>query len=222
VKPIPPCLFVTGTDTEVGKTVVTAALAASLPGVTRALKPLATGVLDGSAGEDAELLGLAAGHEPLVMKTWVPALSPHRAAEISGESISLNQLNHWIASHSGDHVLVEGVGGWRVPISWEFGVSELAIALGAPVLVVSANRLGTLNHTRLTVEAVRASGLEVWGVVLNDGVGAQDDQAREHNYRDLQRLLADEQVYRMPRLQSLSRDSLARAGEVLRKSGKTA
>ena len=72
------------------------------------------------------------------------------------------------------------------------------------------------------MEAVRASGLEVWGVVLNDGVGMQEDQAREHNYLDLQRLLSDERVYRMSRLQSLSRDSLARAGEVLRKSGKTA
>ena len=60
---VPPFLFVTGTDTEVGKTVVTAALAASLPGNVRALKPVATGVSDGSAGEDAELLGRAAGHE---------------------------------------------------------------------------------------------------------------------------------------------------------------
>ena len=111
---------------------------------------------------------------------------------------------------------MEGVGGWRVPIHWDFGVSELAQALEAPVLVVSANRLGTLNHTRLTVEAVRAAGLQVWGVVLNDGVGTAQDEAREHNYSDLQRFLPDLPVLRMPRLTQLTRDQLAQAGAALR------
>ncbi|MEE2750806.1 MAG: dethiobiotin synthase [Myxococcota bacterium] len=209
---VPPLLFVTGTDTEVGKTVVTAALAASLPGNVRALKPVATGVSDGSAGEDAELLGRAAGHDPLVMQTWLPALSPHRAAALAGDTISLNQVVQWISTHRGSHTLVEGVGGWRVPIHWDFGVSELAQTLDAPVLVVSANRLGTLNHTRLTVEAVRDSGLKVWGVVLNDGVGTSEDEARAHNYSDLQRFLPDYPIVRMPRIQQLTREQLAQAG----------
>lgn len=201
---IPSMLFVTGTDTEVGKTVVTAAIAAATEAV--ALKPIASGVAPGTVSEDAALLALACGGVPECARTWVEPVSPHRAAEMSGNPVTLPQLLEWISARSAPKMLVEGVGGWRVPISWEFGVPELAQALGFPVLVVAANRLGVLNHTLLTVAAVQASGLEVVGVVLNNLGGQDESQAT--NLEDLRRLL-DVPVWDFPKLAGLSRAQLA-------------
>ncbi len=201
---IPPRLFVTGTDTEVGKTVVSAALAAATN--ARALKPVASGVPPGAVSEDAALLALACGGVAECARTWQTPVSPHRAAEIEGRSVSLPELLDWIQARSAARMLVEGVGGWRVPISWDFGVPELAKALDFPVLVVAANRLGVLNHTLLTVDAVRASGLPVAGVVLNN-LGSQD-ASQGSNLEDLRRLL-DVPVWDFPRLTHMNRSSLA-------------
>lgn len=201
---IPPRLFVTGTDTEVGKTVVSAAMAAATGAV--ALKPVASGVAPGTVSEDAALLALACGGAAECARTWQTPVSPHRAAEIEGRSIGLPELLDWIQARSAERLIVEGVGGWQVPISWDFGVPELAQALGFPVMVVAANRLGVLNHTRLTVNAVRASGLEVAGVVLNN-LGGQD-ASQASNLSDLRRLL-DVPVWDFPKLEQLSRTKLA-------------
>lgn len=205
---LPPQLFVTGTDTEVGKTVVTAAIAAATGSV--ALKPIASGVALGSVSEDAALLALASGGLAECARTWVEPVSPHRAAERSGDPVSLEMLMDWIRARSAPEMLVEGVGGWRVPISWDFGVPELAKALDFPVLVVAANRLGVLNHTLLTVDAVRTSGLEVAGVVLNNLGGHDVSQAT--NLEDLRRLL-DAPVWDFPILPDLTRDQLAAGWE---------
>lgn len=205
---LPPKLFITGTDTEVGKTVITASIAAATGAV--ALKPIASGVPLGEVSEDAALLAVGSGGVAECAQTWEAPVSPHRAAEMSGEPVSLAQLLDWIQARSADRMLVEGVGGWRVPISWEFGVPELAAALGFPVLVVSANRLGVLNHTLLTVDAVRAAGLEVAGVVLNN-LGGQD-ASQASNLEDLRRLL-DVPVWDFPKLEGLSRAQLAAGWE---------
>ncbi len=201
---IPSMLFVTGTDTEVGKTVVTAAIAAATGSL--ALKPIASGVAPGTVSEDAALLALACGGVAECARTWVEPVSPHRAAERNGDPVSLALLLDWINARSAPKMLVEGVGGWRVPISWDFGVPELAQALGFPVLVVAANRLGVLNHTLLTVAAVQASGLQVVGVVLNNLGGQDESQAT--NLEDLRRLL-DVPVWDFPKLAGLSRAQLA-------------
>lgn len=200
---IPPRLFVTGTDTEVGKTVVSAAMAAATGAV--ALKPVASGVPPGGFSEDAALLALACEGVASCARTWQTPVSPHRAAEIEGRGIDLPELLDWIQARSAERMIVEGVGGWRVPISWDFGVPELAQALDFPVMVVAANRLGVLNHTLLTVDAVRASGLEVAGVVLNN-LGGQD-ASQASNLEDLRRLL-DLPVWDFPKLGHLSRASL--------------
>lgn len=169
-------LFVTGTDTEVGKTVITAALAAGLAErghAVRALKPLASGGLP--PGEDASLLGEAAGHPPLVYRCFEVPAAPLRAAREAGEEVGWEPLLAWIRGHATAHAtLVEGVGGWEVPLVAGRRVSDLAVELGLPVLVVAANRLGVLSHTLLTVAAIRQRGLDVVGVVLNDGVPSED------------------------------------------------
>ena len=163
-------LFVTGTDTDAGKTVVTAALAASLRGrgfPVQAAKPLATG--EAAPGSDALRIAAAAGHAPLNLVCLPEPASPDRAAREAGTTVDLDATLDWLRS-LGTPLLVEGVGGWEVPLGRGQSVADLGRRLGFPVLIVAPNRLGVLNHVHLTVNAVRARGLWVAGVVLNDGV----------------------------------------------------
>ncbi len=197
-----PRLFVTGTDTEVGKSVVTAAIAAGIraAGVpVRAAKPLATG--GEPPGEDARLLALGGGHAPLVHTCLPTPAAPARAALRDGAILDPKAITRWCQTlGAGDHaVLVEGVGGWRVPLAGSWCVDDLARALGHPVVVVAANRLGVLNHAVLTVEAVRAKGLHVQGVVLNDAFDCPPELAA-WNRDDLRGLLPGVPVCHLRRL----------------------
>jgi dethiobiotin synthetase len=161
--------LITGTDTDVGKTVVTAAIAAAWRqrGLQpRAIKPLATGSTP--PGSDAEQLGMAAGHEPAVHTCLPQPASPERAAIEAQETIDMAAVVSWVQGQHGTPLLVEGVGGFAVPIDSENTIADFAIQLGHPVLIVAANRLGVLNHTLLTVQAVKAAGLPIAGVVLNN------------------------------------------------------
>ena len=168
-------LFVTGTDTGVGKSVVAAAICAAL--VARgerisAFKPAVTG-LDEDPGEwppDHELLATAAGGaqavEAVAPYRYRPPLSPHLAAELAGETIEPALLLE-VARSNGERTLVaEGVGGLMVPITPGYLVRDLAIDLGLPLVVVARTGLGTINHTLLTVEAARTAGLDVAGIVM--------------------------------------------------------
>lgn len=213
-------LLITGTDTNVGKTVVTAALAAALARAgtrVRALKPVASGVPRGEPGEDAARIAAAAGHAPASFLRLVAPLSPHRAAALEGAELDPAALLAWVRANEGDVTLVEGAGGWEVPFTPTWRVSHLAAALGWPVLVVAADRLGVLNHTLLTVDAVRRAGLSVAGVVLTGPAPAvgSDDVSPASNHDDLRALLTDTAVRRLPWLTSLDRATLAEAGRRL-------
>lgn len=213
---VAPLLFVTGTDTGVGKTVVTAALAAALAdaGVgVRALKPIASGVEAGSAGEDATLLGLAARHAPKVAITLETPLSPHLAAERQGVVIDADSILAWIASERGEITLVEGVGGWEVPLTRSWRVSQLAEALAAPVLVVARNRLGVLSQVLLTVAAVHARGLTVAAIVLTPPI--EDDMSVADNAHELASLCPGVPVRSMVWVAPCDRAALADAGRRL-------
>lgn len=186
-------IWVTGTDTGAGKTACTACLAAAFRerGLSvRALKPIASGVPPGTCGEDALLLALGGGHEPLVHTRLETPVSPHRAAILEGRPLDLGAVGGWIASQAADVVLVEGVGGWRVPLDLAGAQLRDLVALApGEIVVVAPDRLGTLNHTRLTVEAIRADGLAVAAIVLNGGVGAPVDPSRRWNEEDLRALV---------------------------------
>ncbi len=216
----PSHLFITGTDTDVGKSVVTAALAASAIGPVGALKPIATGVARAKASDDALLLGFAAGHGPEERYTWTTPVSPHRAAILENKAAHLGETLAWIREKPCAQLLVEGVGGWRVPIGWDWGVPELAKGLGYPVLLVAANRLGALNHTLLTLDAIRHAGLDCLGVVLNNVTAnnALTDPSQRYNLEDLQTLLPHLPVASFPHLASLKREVLAEAGHALRRA----
>ncbi len=163
-------LFVTGTDTGVGKTYVTAALArraVSLGCHVFAFKPIETGC-DGE-GPDQAALCAASGDwqrgELRGLYTFPRAAAPWA---VDAESIiDLERVVLVVRSQVAEVVLVEGAGGWRVPITANEDMSGLARRLGFPVLVVARATLGTINHSLLTVEAVEASGCDVAALVLS-------------------------------------------------------
>jgi dethiobiotin synthetase len=167
-------LFVTGTDTGVGKSVVAAALCAALTArgePVTAFKPVITG-LDDPPGEwphdDVLLAGAAGGRqerEQVAPYRFGPPLSPHFAAELAGDVIEPARLVEAARGAAGT-LIAEGVGGLLVPITPGYLVRDLAVDLGLPVVVAARTGLGTINHTLLTVEAARAAGLAVAGVVM--------------------------------------------------------
>lgn len=211
-----PRLFVTGTDTGVGKSVVTAALAAALAdaGVAvRALKPIASGVEPGTAGEDAGLLALADHHPAEAAFAFEAPLSPHLAAREEGRVLDREAVRAWVRARCADVTLLEGVGGWTVPLGPGWRVSDLAADFGAPVLVVARNRLGVINHTLLTVEAIRASGLTVAGLVLTPPEAVEPSVHR--NAHALGELLPHLSVRTMRWVPPWDRAALASAGRAL-------
>jgi dethiobiotin synthetase len=171
-------VFVTGTDTDVGKTVVAAVIArtAAAKGKRVAVfKPAVSG-LDECAASGTEpdhvLLRRAAGSEQsddeIAPYRYGPAVSPHLAAELAGEPIDPRRLRASAAAAAtgADLLVCEGVGGFLVPLNPDYLVRDLAGDLGYSVVIAAPPGLGTINHTLLTIEAVRAAGLEVTTVVL--------------------------------------------------------
>jgi dethiobiotin synthetase len=167
-------LFVTGTSTEVGKTVVAAAIACTLAAEGQRVavfKPAVTG-LDEGVETDHELLRRAAGSEQsdeeIAPYRYGPPASPHLAAALAGEEIDPERLRAaaGAAAEGTGAIVCEGVGGLLVPLSPGYLVRDLAADLGYPLVVAAGPGLGTINHTLLTIEAARAAGLEVAAVVL--------------------------------------------------------
>lgn len=172
-----PHCFVTGTDTAVGKTLVTSAMLSSLAASgLRAvgMKPVAAGLdlIDGTwRNEDVEQLR-AAGNVDAPLPLRCPCLlrapmSPHLAAQEEGVRIALQPLRsaYEQLARQADVVIVEGAGGFRVPLAEDLDGADLAVALGLPVILVVGLRLGCLNHALLTAEAIRARGLVLAGWV---------------------------------------------------------
>jgi len=166
-------VFVTGTDTEVGKTIVAAAVCAALAArgeAVAAFKPAVTGLDDdpGEFGRDHELLAsvASAGQTPddVAPYRFGPAVSPHLAAELAGTNIEPAELVAAARAH--ELVVCEGVGGLLVPITPGYLVRDLAMELGLPLVIAGRPGLGTINHTLLTIEAARAGGLRVAAVVM--------------------------------------------------------
>jgi dethiobiotin synthase len=162
--------FVTGTDTGVGKTVVAAALARAEREAGRGVaycKPVQTGLAPGEPG-DADFVAAAAGVPVTEGLRLEAALAPAVAAERAGIKIDVDGLVGW-CRHQGDSVdllLVEGAGGLLVPLWGDVTMADLAARLDADVVIATRPGLGTLNHTALTLEAARARGLPIAGLVV--------------------------------------------------------
>lgn len=180
-QPLEKTFFVTGTDTGVGKTRVASALlhALSAQGLrTAALKPVAAGVdvrsdANGDANSDALLLQQAANSgqnyqqvNPVLLHD---AIAPHIAAQKAGRVISITELHEaaLCARRGADALVVEGAGGWLVPLNDQHTLADLAAELQAQVILVVGMRLGCLNHALLSAAAIRACGCKLAGWVAN-------------------------------------------------------
>lgn len=173
-------LFITGTDTDVGKTTVAAGLAGAFKNrgfSVGVMKPVQSGagMRNGRLySQDAELMVKAAGSEdeenlvcPVLLKE---ALAPATAAEMEGKTIDIELIKNAFMELERRHniVIVEGAGGMAVPLKDRFLVSDLIACLGLPAIVVARAGLGTINHTFLTVEHARKRGIAIIGVVINN------------------------------------------------------
>ena len=192
--------FVTGTDTGVGKTLVACALleafaARGLKAI--GMKPVASGAVPGAGGlvnEDVERLiaasGVAAPREDVNPYCFEPAVAPHIAARQAGVTISLERIERGFRGLAAraQVVVVEGVGGFQVPLGPGIDTAQLAARLALPVVLVVGMRLGCLNHALLTAQAVAGRGLKLAGWVANH-VDPQMSAADE-NVRALEERLA--------------------------------
>jgi dethiobiotin synthetase len=194
-------VFVTGTDTGVGKSVLAAAVCAALAARgdrVAAFKPAVTGLDDdpGDWGHDHELLASAAGTgqspEDVSPYRFGPAASPHLAAEAAGIEIDPGRLFDAAdrTASAVDALVVEGVGGLMVPLTPTYLVRDFAADLGLPILIAARTGLGTINHTVLTVEAAREAGLRIAAVVMTPWP-AEPSPVEMSNLRTVEALTAE-------------------------------
>lgn len=218
-------LFVTGTDTGVGKTVVAGAIVAALRATgerVAAFKPVVTG-LDEPAEpgwpRDHELLAAAAGAsaEAVAPHAFGPPVSPHLAAELAGAELDLDALivaaGAAAAEAGASTLIVEGVGGLLVPLTPRQTVRDLAVGLGFPLVIAARPGLGTINHALLTLAAARAAELTVAGVVMTPW--PERPSVMENSNRETVARLGAVAVATLPHLPDGSPRSLQAGGAAL-------
>ena len=195
-------LFVTGTDTGVGKTVLSALLVASLN--RRYWKPIQTGASEGTdRAAVVNWAGVTIEHTHPEAFLFDPPVSPHLAAEQQGKRIDLDAIRRPADSHP---IVIEGAGGVLVPINEDALMIDLIRRLQAAVVIAARSTLGTINHTLLTVEAARNANLPLIGVVM---VGRENVD----NRKAIERYGQVPVVGAIPWLESINRSSLIRVFE---------
>jgi len=213
-------LFITGTDTDIGKTVIATGFlaAANQAGLrTAAIKPIAAGcelTEQGMTNTDALQLQAAASHQlsyqqinPVALE---PAIAPHIAANEAGKRLSAARLTGFCRGLSllpVDLVVLEGAGGWRVPINERETLADVARELNCAVVIVVGMRLGCLNHTLLTIEAIRRDGLKIAGWVAN--IIDPDMPRLDENIDTLKQRIAEPCLGTVPKLKDISPQQVA-------------
>lgn len=198
-------ILVTGTDTGVGKTYISCLLIRKLRQdglIVGAYKPVCSGAEFDSSGvpfwTDVASLHAATGlnvpMEFVCPQRYLASVAPNVAARLEGKIVSSERLTSGISEwkDKADILVIEGAGGVYCPLSDELTVLDFAIQLQAPVIVVAANRLGVISHTRLTVDRLRQSGLNVAAVILNAvQPSTEDDASADSNARQIAYWLPD-------------------------------
>ncbi len=192
-------IIVSGTDTDIGKTVFAAGLAAALG--ARYWKPVQSGLLDGTDAARVETLGVPRSHIlPEAYRLATPC-SPHLAAEIDGVAIEVDRL---ALPPGGGPLVVEGAGGVLVPVTRTMLFADVFARWNQPVVLVARTGLGTINHSLLSIEALRARGVPILGIAFigepvedSEGIVAEVGQVRR--------------LGRLPRLDPLNAKTLAAA-----------
>lgn len=170
--------FVTGTDTNVGKTVLSALLVAALDAVY--WKPVQTGASEGTDRESVRLWAEAAEELlPLERYQFDPPVSPHLASREAGVRIALEAFE-FPAAAAGRRWIVEGAGGVMVPLNERDMMRDLMQAIGFPIIVAARTALGTINHTLLTLAALRDASIPLCGVALIGEENLENRRAIEH------------------------------------------
>ena len=212
--------FVTGTDTDAGKTSIAAGLLCAVKQLQRstlAMKPVASGCeMTGSGLRNSDALALIAQstvqlpYSQVNPYAFVPAIAPHIAAEEAGVGLcvsDLYQAAQVVLQKQADFTLIEGAGGWRVPISNTEFLSDFAIALKLPVILVVGVKLGCINHALLTAQAIRHDGLELAGWVAN--VVDPNCARLSDNLATLQQLMDAPCLAEVPHLANASAENIA-------------
>jgi dethiobiotin synthase len=198
--------FVTGTDTNVGKTVLSALLVAALDAFY--WKPIQTGSCEGTDRETVMRWAEVPAERMLPeVYCFEPPVSPHLAAELDGTAIDLGRIAR-PALPAGATLIAEGAGGVLVPVNGSQFMLDLILQLGMPVVIAARSALGTINHTTLTVRALRDAGAVVAGVVA---IGAEN----KDNERAIERFACVPVVGRIPHLERIDRAALVRTYETM-------
>lgn len=189
--------FVTGTDTGIGKTFISGMLMSALDATY--WKPVQAGLDEETDTEFVQRVSDADQSRIIPERYQLETpMSPHAAADIDGVKISLNDFE--LPEYETKHLIVEGAGGLIVPINWEETVLDLIEQLNIPVLLVARSSLGTLNHTLLSLKALRDRGIEVFAVVLNG-------EKHPSNKETIQRF-GEVSVFEIEPLEKISSESL--------------
>ncbi|ORL64306.1 dethiobiotin synthase [Pseudomonas putida] len=212
--------FIAGTDTDVGKTIIAAGLlhAALSQGLsTLGAKPVASGCTVTAKGlRNADALALIdqssvkLPYEQVNPFAFEPAIAPHVAAREAGVSLEVSTLlaaMRHVLDQGADFTLVEGAGGWRVPLSGHANLSDLAIVLKLPVILVVGVRLGCINHALLSAEAIARDGLQLAGWVAN--IVDPRTSRLEENLASLAERLPAPCLGRVPRLKQATAEAVA-------------
>jgi dethiobiotin synthetase len=205
-----PAFFITGTDTNVGKTEAACLIASSFREAgftTGVMKPVETGcrllgekLIPRDALRLKEASGTGADLDLVNPYRFTAPVAPDLAARLFGASIDMERIRDIFIGLQAAHdlMLVEGAGGLLAPVTEEKSMADLALFLGAPLIIVSANRLGTVNHTLLTVRCAREMGLAIKGIILNNPAAPENDLSRDHNRRDIERLSGAPVLFEIP------------------------
>jgi dethiobiotin synthase len=192
-------LFVTGTDTNVGKTVLSALLVAALDGIY--WKPIQTGVCEGTDRETVmRLAEISEDRTVPECYRFDPPVSPHLAAAAAGSVIDLGRIRRPPAI-AGRPLIVEGAGGVCVPVNDSQSMLDLISQLDMPVVVAARTALGTINHTTLTIRELRRAGAAIKGVVM---IGVEN----KDNERSIEHFAAVPIIGRIPCLEHIDRSAL--------------
>lgn len=215
-----PSYFIAGTDTDIGKTTIAAGLlhAARLNGLsTLGAKPVASGCDVTAKGlRNSDALALMAQssvkmtYDEINPIAFEPAIAPHLAAREADVAISVSGLltaMRKVLDKGADFTLIEGAGGWRVPLSGQANLSDLAMALKLPVILVVGVRLGAINHALLTAEAIARDGLQLAGWVAN--IVEPKTSRLEENLASLAERLPAPCLGRVPYLKLASAEAVA-------------
>ncbi|MDP7253006.1 MAG: dethiobiotin synthase [Planctomycetota bacterium] len=216
-------IFITATDTEVGKTIIAGGLASAAlqRGIdVGVMKPLASGALEDQRGPYsidvrflARCIGLDRETDDQCAVLLKAPMAPMPAAEAEGASIDMaavwSSIQRLKAAH--DWLIVEGIGGLKVPITQRYHVIDFAAELGLPVLLVARAGLGTINHTLLSIEALQARQIPIAGVVMNAATG-DEDASNPTNPEIIERCSGVPVLAKIPHFADVNVESLDCAG----------